>query len=173
MCLRVISHDVFDMNEKTPAERAAGVAAGEVFLAEAFRRETCHGKRVSERERAGRRACRREVERAGFAFDVAVDVNVGVAGERRLRITRHGNELGSLALDRRNNGEEFARFARIGNAEYHVVGRDHAEVAVRGFSRVHEKGRRPGRGECGGELAADVSGFADAGNDETPLDVED
>jgi hypothetical protein len=49
--------------------------------------------------------------------------------------------------------------------QQHVVGRDHAEIAVARISGVHKKGRRPGGGKRRGDLAADVPRFAHAGHD--------
>jgi hypothetical protein len=60
----------------------------------------------------------------------------------------------------------------IGNGNQGIVGGDHAEVAVRRFGRMHEQRRRAGRGQRGGDLAADVAGFADAGHDDAPLAVQ-
>ena len=40
--------------------------------------------------------------------------------------------------------------------------RDHAEVAVAGFARMHEKRRGAGGRQGGGDLAADVPGLAHA-----------
>ena len=46
---------------------------------------------------------------------------------------------------------------------------DHAEVAVRGLGRVDEQRRRAGRGQRGRDLAGDMAGLADAGDDDAPL----
>jgi hypothetical protein len=42
-----------------------------------------------------------------------------------------------------------------------------------GFGRMHEKGRCTGRGQGGGNLVTDMTGFADAGHDQVALAVED
>ena len=41
---------------------------------------------------------------------------------------------------------------------------------MRGFARVYEKRRRPGRGKRGGYLLADVAAFTDAGDDDAAAD---
>ena len=47
--------------------------------------------------------------------------------------------------------------------------RDHAEVAMARFARMHEIGGRAGRGEGRGDLAADMAGLAHAGDDQPAL----
>lgn len=44
---------------------------------------------------------------------------------------------------------------------------DHAEVAVAGFPGMDEKGRAAGTRQGGGDLAADMAGFAHAGDHDT------
>ena len=51
--------------------------------------------------------------------------------------------------------------------------RDHAEVAVARLARVDEEGGRAGRGEGGGDLAADVAGLAHAGDDHAAARLAD
>ena len=54
----------------------------------------------------------------------------------------------------------------------HVVGLDHAEIAVNRFGRVEEEGRRAGAGERGGDLPADDARLAHAGDDDAAAAVE-
>ena len=61
---------------------------------------------------------------------------------------------------------ELDRLAGPGDGEDHVLARDHAEIAVARLGRMHEEGRRAGRGEGGGDLLADVAALADAGDDD-------
>ncbi len=42
-----------------------------------------------------------------------------------------------------------------------------------GFRRMHEEGRRAGRGQRGGDLGADMPAFADAGDDDAAPDRRD
>ena len=42
-----------------------------------------------------------------------------------------------------------------------------------GFAGMHEEGRRAGGGEGGGDLAADMAGLADAGDDDAALPIAD
>ena len=62
----------------------------------------------------------------------------------------------------RQDGDEFVGFAGVRQGDEHVVGGDHAEVAVAGFGRMHEEAGRAGARERGRELAGDMPGFADA-----------
>jgi len=52
-----------------------------------------------------------------------------------------------------------------------IVGCDHAEIAVACFRGVDEKRRRAGGGEGRRDLAADVTGLAEPGDDQAPFGV--
>ena len=88
-------------------------------------------------------------------------------------MTGDGDQPRALALDQRHDGEHFLTAAGVGEGDDGIGGRDHAEVAVRGFGGMHEVGRRAGAGEGGGDLASDVAGLADAGDDDAPGAGED
>jgi hypothetical protein len=60
----------------------------------------------------------------------------------------------------------------LGNRQHHVARRHHAEVAVARFARVHEHRRRAGRGQRGGDLAADVAALAHAHHDDAAVAFE-
>ena len=77
-----------------------------------------------------------------------------------------------FAFERGQNGIDFVALAGIGNRQHRVAVHNHAQVAVRGFGGMDEKGGRAGGGEGGGDFVADVAGFADAGNDEAAGAVE-
>ena len=68
---------------------------------------------------------------------------------------------------------ELGGLARPGQRHDDVVGRDHAEVAVARFARMHEEGRRSGRGEGRRDLAPDMAGLAHAGDDHAALRAAD
>ena len=72
----------------------------------------------------------------------------------------------------RNQQQHFGGFAGIGDGQQHVVARDHADVAMAGFGRMHEERRRAGGGERGGDLAGDVAGFAHAADDDPAVAFE-
>ena len=50
-----------------------------------------------------------------------------------------------------------------------VVRRDHAEIAMAGLGGVHEEGRRAGGGERRRDLARDMAGLAEPGDDDAAL----
>lgn len=61
--------------------------------------------------------------------------------------------------------------ARPRHGDDGIVPGDHAEVAVIGFGRVDEERRCAGRGECRGQLRADMTALADAGDDDAAFDL--
>ena len=91
---------------------------------------------------------------------------VGIAGQGGVRIAGEGDQRNTQPLDARGRMVRIsARLAGIGQRQHGVVARDHADVAVAGLGRVHEEGGGAGAGQRGGDLAADVAGFAHAGHD--------
>src|SRR5260370_52078 len=70
----------------------------------------------------------------------------------------------AAALEGTEDSKHFIGLAGRRNGDEEVVGRDHAEVAVAGLARMHEKRRRPGRGQGRGDLAADMAALAHAGH---------
>ena len=75
-------HRVLDPHQ-APSELAAGMQGREVLLAEALAHQQRHRQRVAERERRGRAGGRRQVQRAGFLGDAAVERDVGGLRQRR------------------------------------------------------------------------------------------
>ena len=69
-----------------------------------------------------------------------------------------------------DDGFELDRLSGPRQRQNEIGSRDHAEVAVRGFARMHEKRRRSGRREGGGDLLADMTALADAGHDDAAAD---
>src|SRR5581483_9867874 len=88
-------------------------------------------------------------------------------------VTGERDQLHAHALDDRKDNQDLVGFAGIGNREHQVLRHDHAEVAVRRFAGMHEKGRRAGGGERGGNLAADVAGLAHADDHDAALGLQD
>ena len=83
---------------------------------------------------------------------------MGVAGD--------GHQDHALAFDDGQDGREFIAFATVGQGDHQVVTRDHAQVAMAGFSRVHKEGGCTGGGQGGSNLAANVAAFAHAHDDD-------
>ncbi|MCY1231641.1 hypothetical protein D9M72_440980 [compost metagenome] len=150
------------MGQQLAPERAAGVRAGEVFLTKAARIEHRHRQRIAERQRRGGAGRRRQVQRAGFFLDRRVQVDVGQLGQVGVGVAGDRDQPRANALDDRDDRQQLAGLARIGEGDQHVVARDHAQVAVAGLGRVHKERRRAGRGQRGRDLASDMAGLADA-----------
>ena len=153
--------------------RAARMRAREVLDRKAARVEQRERERVAERERRGRARRRREAQRARFGIDRRIEMHVGRLRERRLLVAGERDDLRALALQMRRQQHELVGLAGIRKHHHDVAGRDHAEVAVRGFRRMDEERRRARRRERGRELARDVARLADAGHDDAAAGMED
>ena len=97
---------------------------------------------------------------------------VAMRASAEFEIAGKGDEGHPQARDHRHDGEDFVGFARIGQGQHRIVPRDHADIAVAGLAGMHEKRRRAGAGQRGGDLAADMAGFAHAGDHDAPAAVE-
>ena len=165
-------HDVANVGEKAATERAARVCASEVLRTEAARLEQRDGKCVTQGQR---RCCARgwgEVERTGFFADASVEMYVGLAGECRSWFAGDRDQGCALALDQRNDGQHFFARTRVRKGDDDILGGDHAQVAVRGFSGMDEVCGGAGAGERGGDLATNVAGLADAGDDDASVTIQ-
>ncbi len=78
----------------------------------------------------------------------------GDGDQRHAETARVGDDVGKLRA-----------LAGPRHGEHHVVIADHAEIAVAGLCRVHKVAAGAGRRQGGGYLAADMAGFAHAGDD--------
>ena len=136
-------HDVADVQQQAPAERAGRMRAREIFGGEAARFEQRDRERIAQRQRGGGAGGRRERERAGFGGHAGVQVHVGFARERRTGAAGHRDERVALALEHRQQRQQLVAFARVGQREHDVGVGDHAEVAVAGFARMHEEAGVP------------------------------
>ena len=102
-----------------------------------------------------------------------VEVDVGAAGERAALVAGQRDQCGAAAAKVGGERDQLVGLARVRQHDDHVVGRDHAEVAVARLGRVHEERGRARGGQRGGELAPHVAGLADAGNDHAPTAAQD
>ena len=91
-------------------------------------------------------------------------MDVAELSERGIAVAGQGGDTDAEAFCRHDNADQFIAFAAVTDGDEQIVFLDHPEVAVHGFDGVHEDRRRTGAGHCGGNLAADVSAFADAGD---------
>src|SRR5262249_61494107 len=89
--------------------------------------------------------------------------DVGLPGEGAVAVAGEADDgVGELA-DRAEDAEDFFALAAVRQDQGDVVGVDHAEVAVQRLGGVENIGPRAGRVERAGDLLADVSGLAGAG----------
>ncbi len=167
------AHDVLDLEQQVAAERAAGMEGGEVLLLEAARLEQHHGQRVADGEHGGGAGGGREIERAGFARHVDVDVDFGLARERRFGIAGEGDDARAEALEAGDEPRDFLGLAAVAEDEDEVAVGDHAEVAVRGVDGIEHDAGRAGAGEGRGDLRADRARLADAGDDDLVPGLDD
>ena len=72
----------------------------------------------------------------------------------------HGDDWNAHRLESRDTGHQFAGLAGKRDAHEDVAGPDHAEIAVGGLVRVHEKRSRARGRERGGKFASDVPRLA-------------
>ncbi len=146
---------------------------GEILFFEAARLEQDHGERIADGERGGRAGSGREIERAGFARHLDVEMNFGFAGQGRLGIARERDDAGADALEARQEAGDFLGLAGVAEDQDEVALGDHAEIAVRGVDGVEDDARRAGAGEGRGDLRADGARLADAGDDDFMAGLDD
>ena len=84
-----------------------------------------------------------------------------------VRIRRDGDERHPKTLGIADDVGKLAGFARPRQGEDHVLGPDHAEVAMAGFGRMDVMGGRAGRGQCRDDLAGHMARLAHAGDDDS------
>ena len=136
--------------------------ARKVFGTETACIEQRHGQRVTQRHLRGGAGGGCQIQRAGFALHAAVEHDVGIFGERGFQPAGHRDQRHALALEHRQQHGEFVGLAAVGDAQHQIALRDHAQIAVAGFRRVHEERRRAGGGQRRGDLATDMAALAHA-----------
>ncbi len=145
----------------------------EILLLDPPRFEQHHRQRVAHREHGGGTGSRREIERAGLAGDLHVEVNIGFAGQARLGIARQRHKAGSDALEARDQPGDLLRLAAVAEDQHQIAAGDHAEVAVRGVDGIQDHAGRARAGKGRGDLGPDHARFADAGDDDLASRLDD
>src|SRR5439155_15103353 len=97
----------------------------------------------------------------------------GRLAERTVADRGHGNEPDAEAARVVDQMLELDRLSRPGQRHDHVIGRDHAEVAMARFAWMDEEGGRAGGREGGGDFSGDMAGLAHAGHDQPAVRVGD
>ena len=147
-------------------ELAARMKGAEIERGEAPALEQRDRQRVAQHQLHRRRGGGGEPVGAGLRRARHRETNVGLAAERAVGLSGHGDQRNGVALGERDDRRQFRRLARPGDGEHDIADLHHAEVAVTGLSRVDEEGWLTGRGEGRRDLARDMPGFADAGHDD-------
>jgi hypothetical protein len=91
------------MGEQLAPERAARVRAREVLGPKPARIQQRHGERVAQRQLRGGAGRGRQVQRAGFLLDAAVQHDVGMASQGGIRIARHRHQRHAQPLEHRQD----------------------------------------------------------------------
>ena len=105
-----------------------------------------------------------ETERANFIQRPQDQGNIGGLRQRALLVAGDGDDGGCHLPERRQQFDDFLRFAAQRQGEDDIVLMDHAEIAVNGAGGVDEVGAGAGGVERAGDFLADVSRLAGAGD---------
>ena len=163
---RATAHDVGYLEQQCPADGTARVAFRKFRFFEAASVEHGHGEGVTHDERGGGAGGGGHVEGAGLLWHFDVEHDLGVFSQRGARRRGHGDDLHGESPDGRQKVDQLVGLAGVAQGEQDVAVVEDAEVAVHGVDGVEQHGGRAGAGEGGGDLAADVAGFADAEDDD-------
>ena len=153
---------MLDCEEQCAPEFSAGVKAGEIIARKASRLQQRHRQRIPEDEHGRRARGGREFQRARFAGNGGVEVDVCVLREERRRFARDGDGAHVAACEGWEDGHEFIRLAAVAEDEDDIAIAHDAEVAVQRVESVEHHGGRAGACECGRDFLADVPAFTHA-----------
>ena len=155
------------------AEPPARMQFGEFHRGETAALQERDRERVAERLLHQRRGGRGEIVRAGLARLRQRHHHVGGLRQRAVRKSGHGNKPDLEAAGIVGEILQFGGLARPGQRHDHIVGRDHAEVAMARLAGMHEIGGSAGGGEGRRDLAADMAGLSHAADDQPPVRLAD
>ena len=125
-----------------------------------------HGQGVAQRQRHQGRGRRRQPVRAGLGYLRHGQADRRGSSEEAVRPLGDADHRNALALAVDQRIAQFAALSRVRYSQQGHILAQHPEVAVAHLGRVHEETVGAGRGEGGGDLAANVAGFAHAGDDQ-------
>ena len=72
-----IAHDVFNRQQQTLSQLAAGMMPSEVFFGNIFELHQGHGDRVADRQSGSGAGRGREIQRTGFPWNLKIDDDIG------------------------------------------------------------------------------------------------
>src|SRR5256885_16637798 len=108
----------------------------EVIGIEALLLEQCNRERVTECERDRRARSRRKVVRTSFLLDPAVERDIAVSRQGRLRIAGQRNSAYPEALQMVEQTDDLDRFSALRDENRDVGFIDDAEVAMHAVGRM-------------------------------------
>ena len=160
-------HNIRNVQQQSATEAASRVRQRKIFFGETPGIEQCDGEGIAHHKGNGRARGGCEPQRAGFFFHTDIKVNRCFRCQRRIGAPGHADQRHPETLDNRYDGEDFFGVARVGQRQYHIIWRDHSQVAMAGLTGVNEKSRAAGTGERGRDFACYMPGFTHTGNDDS------
>ena len=145
------------------AQCTTGMETGEVTCGETAAGHESYGEGIAHDQLRGGAAGGCQVVGAGFMGNGDIQHDICLAGKEGVGVADDGDEFVAEVLDQWDKHLYFGGVATLGDADDHIAGLYHAEVAVDSVGGVHEEGRRARAVEGGDNLCCDVCAFADAG----------
>ncbi len=150
------------------AEVSAVVATGVVLARKSYGGHHRCSQHIAYDGHAGGGGGGRQTQRAYFGSMSRGQCDIGIVGQRAVRIAGDDNH-GYAFVETSHQGDQvdnLARLARIGHQQHHVMGLQHAQVAVLCFAGVKIDRRGAGGRECRGNVLGYLPGLAHAGGDQ-------
>ena len=132
-------HDIANSQQQFAAECATRMRQREIFRRETTRFQQRDGQRIAHHQRGGGAGGRRQPQRAGFLRHLDAQVDIRRFAHRAFRIVSHTDEGELLAFQYRDQRQDLAGFAGVGDGEHDVLRGDHAQIAMAGLRRVNEE----------------------------------
>ena len=104
--------------------------------------------------------------------DGGVEHDVGLLGKERLGVAHYGDKRVAEIFEQWHEYFYFGGVAAFGDADYHVGGLHHSEVAMYGVGGVHEQCRSASGIERADDFGGDVGALANACHNHAPLGVK-
>ena len=150
------------------AEVSAVVATGVVLACKSYGGHHRCSQHIAYDGHAGGGGGGRQTQRAYFGSMSRGQCNIGIVGQRAVRVAgddNHGYAVVETSCQS-DQIDNLARLARIGHQQHHVMGLQHAQVAVLCFARVQVDRRSAGGRECRGNVLGYLPGLAHTGGDQ-------
>ena len=164
-------HLLFDFRQ-LPPQAAARMKSGKIFAAERSHPADDQRQRIADGQHRRRARAGSQAQRASFLQRPEIERHLRRSGERAGAMARDGDDRHRERRERRQQPNDFLRFAAMGEDEHQIGSMDSSEVAVDGFAGVQKVASGAGRGERRGDLLADQSGLADPGDDHASRDID-